>query len=70
MKLNLSPNLDDPDAVYADLVAAHKGRSPEDSAALNARLLLILMNHVGNRQILKEALSVASSKVAATAQTS
>lgn len=70
MKLNLSPNLDDPDAVYADLVAAHKGRSLEDSAALNARLLLILMNHVGNRQILKEALSVASSKVAATAQTS
>jgi len=70
MKLNLSPNLDDPDAVYADLVAAHKGRSPVDSAALNARLLLILMNHVGNRQILKEALSVASSKVAATAQTS
>jgi hypothetical protein len=70
VKLNLSPNLNNPDAVYADLIAAHKGRSPEDSAALNARLLLILMNHVGNRQILTEALSVAASQSAAIAQTS
>jgi hypothetical protein len=48
MSLITSPNLRDPDAAYAVLLAAHKGLSEAESNALNARLVLILMNHLGD----------------------
>jgi len=57
--LTLSPNIDAPDDLYADLLAAHEGLSEEESAALNARLILILANHVGNRETFRTALEVA-----------
>ena len=56
-----SPNLADPDATYAQLLAAHDGLSEAESAALNARLLLILINHIGNAEVLAEALKAAQS---------
>ena len=58
--LTLTANIDQPDDFYADLIDAHEGLSKEDSDALNARLILILANHVGNRAILKQALDAAS----------
>jgi hypothetical protein len=51
--------LAEPDEFYADLIAAHDGLSKEESDALNARLILILANHVGDRQVFLEALTVA-----------
>ncbi|SFP77219.1 DUF2783 domain-containing protein [Tranquillimonas alkanivorans] len=63
MSLNTKPNLPDPDGFYADLLSAHEGLSTEDSHALNARLVLILANHVGNRAALKEALELARATV-------
>lgn len=54
-----SPNLDDPDGVYERLLAVHDGLSDEESAALNARLILILVNHIGNPRVLSEALALA-----------
>jgi len=39
----------DGDAVYEALMAAHEGLTPEESHALNARLVLILANEVGDR---------------------
>ena len=36
------------DAVYAALIAAHEGLSPKESHALNARLVLMLANEVGD----------------------
>ena len=54
-----TPNLRDPDGFYAALVAAHQGLSEEASALLNARLVLILANQVGDPQILEEALTLA-----------
>jgi len=57
--LTLSPNIDAPDDLYSDLLAAHEGLSEEESAALNARLILILANHVGNRDTFRAALEVA-----------
>lgn len=54
--LNVNPNLTRPDEIYAALIAAHDGLSDEESAALNARLILILMNHIGDESILAEAL--------------
>ena len=54
-----TPNLPDPDATYAALLAAHKGLTPPESHALNARLLLILMNHVGDMETLRHAVALA-----------
>ncbi len=59
MKLNLKPNLARPDAFYEKLLQAHDGLSAEQSAALNARLILTLANHVGDEQALEEAIAVA-----------
>ncbi len=59
-ELTLTANIGVPDEFYADLIDAHDGLSKEESDALNARLILILANHVGNRAILKQALDAAS----------
>ncbi|KIN60125.1 DUF2783 domain containing protein [Sulfitobacter noctilucae] len=59
--LNLTANIDRPDDFYADLLALHEGRSKEESDAINARLVLILANHIGDRAILKQALDAAAS---------
>ena len=56
-----SPNIDKPDDFYAELLALHEGRSREDSEAVNARLVLLLANHIGDREVLREALAAAAS---------
>ena len=60
--LNLSPNIDNADDFYADLLATHDGLSPQDSSALNARLILILANHIGDGAVLRDALRAAAFK--------
>ncbi|MFV0474871.1 MAG: DUF2783 domain-containing protein [Pikeienuella sp.] len=57
--LNREPNLARVDDVYAAILEAHKGLSAEASAALNARLVLILANHIGDEGALREALALA-----------
>jgi hypothetical protein len=58
-RLVTTPNLADPDGFYAELVAAHEGLNKNESDALNARLILLLANHVGDREVLREALAAA-----------
>ena len=53
------PNIHDPDGFYAELIATHEGLTDDQSSALNARLVLILANHIGNRDILRQALEAA-----------
>lgn len=53
------PNWTEPDETYADLIAAHDGLSPEESAALNVRLVLTLANVIGDRAVIAEAIAVA-----------
>lgn len=60
--LNLTANIDRPDDFYADLIDAHEGLTKEDSDALNARLILILANQIGDNATLKAALDAAASK--------
>ncbi len=55
-----TPNIADPDGFYAKLIALHDGLSDADSAALNARLVLILANQVGDRRVLDQVLEMAS----------
>ncbi len=59
MDLVLTPNIEDPDGFYDALLQAHDGLSAEESAALNARLILILANQLGDREILRAALLTA-----------
>jgi 5-carboxymethyl-2-hydroxymuconate isomerase len=54
-----APNLQDPDAFYARLLELHAGKSEEESAALNTRLILLLANHIGDDRVLNEALEAA-----------
>ncbi len=53
------PNLTKPDESYARLVHMHEGMDESSSHALNARLILILMNHIGNDAVLAEAMALA-----------
>ena len=59
MPLTLTPNLPDPDGFYEELLLAHEGKSDAESADFNARLILILSNHIGDRVTLREALEAA-----------
>ncbi|NRP13158.1 hypothetical protein XMM379_000688 [Aliiroseovarius sp. xm-m-379] len=60
-QLILTPNIDGADDFYAELLTAHEGLSKEDSDALNARIVLVLANHVGNRNVLSAAINAAKS---------
>jgi hypothetical protein len=60
MTLNTDPNIPDPDGFYDALLAAHQGLSKDESDSLNARLILILANHVGDRAVLQQALDAAA----------
>jgi hypothetical protein len=57
--LNTEPNIEAPDAFYEALIDAHSGLTEEQSAALNARLILLLANQVGDLATLKEAIAAA-----------
>jgi hypothetical protein len=58
-KLQTSSRFPAPDAAYEAMVLAHRGLSAEESAALNARLALILANHIGDLDVLNEAILLA-----------
>lgn len=59
MSLNTKPNIADADGFYAALLAAHRGLTEAQSLALDAELILILANHIGDREVLDEALVLA-----------
>ncbi|PLS19914.1 DUF2783 domain-containing protein [Neptunicoccus cionae] len=54
-----TPNIEDADGFYAELLAAHEGLSEAESHALNARLVLLLSNVVGDRDVLSRAFELA-----------
>jgi hypothetical protein len=56
MPLILTPNLAAPDDFYEALIEAHHGLDDDASHALNARLVLLLANHIGMLEVLREAL--------------
>ena len=65
-ELTTSPNIPDPDDMYARLIAVHDGLSEEESMTLNARLVLILANHIGDPEVLHAALHMARDPSAKT----
>lgn len=60
MSLITSPNLDAGDDFYEALLAAHHGLDADASAAFNARLILLMANHIGRQDVLLDALAAAS----------
>lgn len=57
--MNTTLNFQDADAFYEQLLDAHAGLSREDAELLNARLILLLANQVGNAQVLKDCIDAA-----------
>jgi hypothetical protein len=70
MSLNLQPNLSEPgkryfqaytpgDDFYEALIDSHRDLSDEQSVLVNAKLVLLLANHVGDISVLREAMQIA-----------
>jgi hypothetical protein len=59
MELIAAPHLDSPDDFYEALIDAHRELDNAESHALNARLVLLLANHIGSLDVLQQALLAA-----------
>jgi hypothetical protein len=57
--LNTQAHMASYDDFYEALLSAHQGLSTEQSHAMNARLVLLLANHIGEAAVLQEALHIA-----------
>ena len=60
-KLNTAPNLARPDDIYESLIRLHEGLSDAESAVVNAKLILLLANHIGDPEVIRQAISLARS---------
>lgn len=58
-KLDTALRFPDPDAAYVALVEARRGLTEDAAAALDAKLVLILANHIGDLDVLNEAIALA-----------
>jgi Protein of unknown function (DUF2783) len=63
MPLSTSSNFNKPDDAFRAVVEAHRGLSDEQSADLDAALVLILANHIGDIDVLREAIVLAKRRV-------
>jgi len=63
MPLKRDPNVADPDGLYAAIIDAHADLTEAESVALNARLVLLLANHISDAAVLAEALAVARTSI-------
>jgi hypothetical protein len=59
MALSTSSNFAKPDDAFRAIVEAHRGLSDAESAELDAALVLILANHIGDIDVLREAITLA-----------
>jgi hypothetical protein len=57
--LVLDPNIERPDEFYEGLMEAHRGLSGEQSLIVNAKLILLLANQIGDLDVLRAALAKA-----------
>ena len=64
--LNTQANMASYDDFYEALISAHQGLSTPESHAMNARLVLLLANHIGDAAVLQEALRIARGSGAPT----
>ncbi|MEM7708937.1 MAG: DUF2783 domain-containing protein [Pseudomonadota bacterium] len=58
--LNRHPNLPRPDDIYQQLIDLHSGCSEQESHRRNAKLVLCLANHIGDSEVIRQAIEVAA----------
>ena len=74
MALNLNPNFTEPgkryfhaftpgDDFYEALIETHRDLSDDQSAMVNAKLVLLLSNHIGDIRVLREAMAIARADI-------
>jgi hypothetical protein len=63
MALSTRSNFEKPDDAFRAIVEAHRGLSDEASADLDAALVLILANHIGDLEVLREAIELANRRM-------
>jgi hypothetical protein len=61
-------NFTDPDAAYRLIVEAHRGLTEAQSADLDAALVLVLANHIGDLDVLREAIALTARRMVAAGQ--
>ena len=67
--LNTHLHFQDADAFYECLLDAHQGLSREESELLNARLILLMANQLGDTAVLRACIAAAAKPAAPTGQT-
>ena len=63
MPLSIASNFTRPDDAFRAIVEAHRGLNDEQSADLDAALVLILANHIGDIEVLGEAIALAKRRM-------
>ena len=58
-KLCVEPRIQQPDDFYQALVELHRDLRIEQSQRVNAKLILLLANHIGDQEVLNEAIAIA-----------
>jgi hypothetical protein len=61
--LNTEPNIASADDFYEELIELHRGLTDEQSVVLNAKLVLVLANHIGDMNVLRAAMAAAREDV-------
>jgi hypothetical protein len=61
--LNIEPNLQDFDAFYEALIESHRNLTTAQSHEMNAKLVLMLANHIGDMNVLRDAMQRARTTV-------
>ncbi|MGY3486454.1 hypothetical protein ACVW1C_004337 [Bradyrhizobium sp. USDA 4011] len=68
MALSTSSNFVSPDDAFRAIVEAHRGLTEAQSADLDAALVLVLANHIGDLDVLREAIALAKRRTLDTSQ--
>lgn len=63
MPLSTSSNFTKPDDAFRAIVEAHRGLSDAESADLDAALVLVLANHIGDIEVLRQAIELAKRRM-------
>ena len=63
MNLNLNPNIEDPDGFYKELIDSQRQMSDAEAAMMNCKLVLLLANHIGDREVIRAALRKAGGEI-------
>jgi hypothetical protein len=61
--LEIAPNIAAPDDFYEALIALHRDLTEPQSALVNAKLILLLANHIGDANVLAAAMAAAREDV-------